>query len=159
MSMTSTPVRDGLMRVLGAVTTPLVPADYLDVIDPLRSGAALRGRIQAITPETADAATVLIRPGRGWQGHLPGQYVRIGIDVDGVRLWRAYSLTSGPRRDGLIAITVKAIPDGKGQQPHRAPRPPGDGHPARPGHRRLPPAGRARRGGSCSSPPAAASPR
>ena len=111
--MTSTPVRDGLMRVLGAVTTPLLPADYLDVIDPLRSGAALRGRIQAITPETADAATVLIRPGRGWQGHLPGQYVRIGIDVDGVRLWRAYSLTSGPRRDGLIAITVKAIPEGK----------------------------------------------
>ena len=83
------------------------------MIDPLRSGAALRGRIQAITPETADAVTVLIRPGRGWQGHLPGQYVRIGIDVDGVRLWRAYSLTSGPRRDGLIAITVKAIPDGK----------------------------------------------
>lgn len=113
MSMTSTPVRDGLMRVLGAVTTPLVPADYLDVIDPLRSGAALRGRIQSITPETADAATVLIRPGRGWQGHLPGQYVRIGIDVDGVRLWRAYSLTSGPRRDGLFAITVKAIPDGR----------------------------------------------
>jgi ferredoxin-NADP reductase len=113
MATTSTPVRDGLLRVLGAVTTPLVPSDYLDVIDPLRSGAALRGRIQAITPETADAATVLIRPGRGWQGHLPGQYVRIGIDVDGVRLWRAYSLTSGPRRDGLIAVTVKAIPDGR----------------------------------------------
>ena len=113
MAHTTTPVRDGFLRVLGAVTTPLVPSDYLDVIDPLRSGAALRGRIQAITPETADAVTVLIRPGRGWQGHLPGQYVRIGIDVDGVRLWRAYSLTSGPRRDGLIAITVKAIPDGK----------------------------------------------
>jgi len=113
MSITSTPVRDGFLRVLGAVTTPLVPADYLDVIDPLRSGAALRGRIQAITPETPDAATVVIQPGRGWRGHLPGQYVRIGIDVDGVRLWRAYSLTSGPRRDGLIAITVKAIPGGK----------------------------------------------
>jgi ferredoxin-NADP reductase len=113
MATTSTPVRDGFLRVLGAVTTPLVPSDYLDVIDPLRSGAALRGRIQAITAETADAATVLIRPGRGWQGHLPGQYVRIGIDVEGVRLWRAYSLTSGPRRDGLIAITVKAIPDGR----------------------------------------------
>ena len=47
MAQTSTPVRDGFLRVLGAVTTPLVPADYLDVIDPLRSGAALRGRIQA----------------------------------------------------------------------------------------------------------------
>ncbi len=113
MTNTATPVRDGFLRVLGAVTTPLFPSDYLDVIDPMRSGAALRGRILSITPETADAATVLIRPGRGWQGHLPGQYVRIGIDVDGVRLWRAYSLTSGPRTDGLIAVTVKAIPDGK----------------------------------------------
>ena len=105
-------LRGGIARALAAVTTPLLPSDYLDVIDPLRSGAALRGRIVAITPETAHAATVLIRPGRGWAGHIPGQYVRVGIDVDGVRLWRAYSLTSGPRRDGLVAITVKAIPDG-----------------------------------------------
>src|SRR5690606_14692305 len=41
-----------------------------------------------------------------------GQYLRIGIDVDGVRQWRAYSLTHGPRTDGLISITVKAVPDG-----------------------------------------------
>ena len=51
-----------------------------------------------------------IKPGRGWKGHIPGQYVRIGIDVDGVRLWRAYSQTSGPRPDGLLSVTVKAIP-------------------------------------------------
>lgn len=107
-----TRVRGGFVRVVEAVTTPLVPADYVDVIDPLLSSAALRGRIKAITAETPDAATVLIKPGRGWAGHVPGQYIRIGIDVDGVRLWRAYSLTSGPRRDGLVAITVKAIPDG-----------------------------------------------
>jgi ferredoxin-NADP reductase len=39
--------------------------------------------------------------------------VRIGIDVDGVRQWRAYSLTHGPRADGRISITVKAVPEGK----------------------------------------------
>ncbi len=43
---------------------------------------------------------------------MPGQYLRIGIDVDGVRQWRAYSLTHGPRADGRISITVKAVPDG-----------------------------------------------
>ena len=42
----------------------------------------------------------MIKPGADWAGHVPGQYVRIGIDVDGVRLWRAYSLTHGPREDG-----------------------------------------------------------
>lgn len=107
-------LRARIIKFAERVTTPLVPADYLDVIDPLRSGADLRGRIVAIHPETRDAVSVVIKPGRGWRGHTPGQYVRIGIDVDGVRQWRAYSLTSErARADGCIAITVKAIPDGK----------------------------------------------
>lgn len=96
------------------VTTPLLPSDYLDLVSPLRAGADLCGRIEAVHSETDDAATVVIRPGRGWRGHIAGQYVRIGVDVDGVRLWRAYSITSPTdRRDGRVTITVKAIPDGK----------------------------------------------
>jgi stearoyl-CoA 9-desaturase NADPH oxidoreductase len=95
------------------VTTPLLPADYLDLFNPLRRGADLRGRIEEVQAETADAATIVIRPGADWAGHVPGQYVRIGVDVDGVRQWRAYSLTHGPRTDGRISITVKAVPNGK----------------------------------------------
>jgi len=105
-------MRQRVIQFAERVTTPLVPSDYLDVIDPLRSGAELRGRIVAIQPETRDAATLVIKPGRGWRGHTPGQYIRIGVDVDGVRQWRAYSLTS-KTADATIAITVKAIPDGK----------------------------------------------
>jgi len=108
------PLRDRVLKFAELVTTPLLPSDYLDLIAPLRSGADLRGRIEAVLPETRDAATIVIRPGRGWRGHRPGQYIRIGIDVDGVRLWRAYSLTSElTRTDGCITVTVKAIPDGK----------------------------------------------
>lgn len=109
----SLPVRSRVTRLVEAVTTPLLPADYLDLVAPLRSGADLRGRIVSVHPETADAATIVIKPGADWAGHVPGQYVRIGIDVDGVRQWRAYSLTHGPRRDGHISITVKAVPEGK----------------------------------------------
>ena len=105
-------LRDRLVRFAEAATTPLLPADYLDLISPLRSGADLRGRIVDVIPETADAATIVIRPGADWAGHVPGQYIRIGIDVDGVRQWRAYSLTHGPRADKNISITVKAVPDG-----------------------------------------------
>ncbi|MDI3403275.1 ferredoxin reductase [Streptomyces cavernicola] len=112
--MTSTALRSRAWKLLEMVTTPLLPSDYLDLVSPLRAGADLRGRIEAVRPETADAATVVIRPGRGWRGHTAGQYVRIGVDVDGVRLWRAYSLTSPTdREDGRVTITVKAIPDGK----------------------------------------------
>jgi len=105
-------LRDRLTRLVEAATTPLLPADYLDLFAPLRSGADLRARVVAVHPETADAATLLLKPGADWAGHVPGQYIRIGVDVDGVRQWRAYSLTHGPRRDGLISITVKAVPHG-----------------------------------------------
>ncbi|GAA1288347.1 ferredoxin reductase [Saccharothrix xinjiangensis] len=112
--MTRVALRARALRLLEMVTTPLLPSDYLDLVDPLRAGADLRGRIEAVHPETADAATVVIKPGRGWKGHVAGQYVRVGVDVDGVRLWRAYSVTSPANRaDGRITITVKAVPGGK----------------------------------------------
>src|ERR1700710_910390 len=106
-------IKNGARRLAELAATPLVPADYLDVFNPLRRGADLRGRVISVTPETEDAATLVIKPGADWAGHIPGQYVRVGIDVDGVRLWRAYSLTHGPRDDGYISITVKAVPYGK----------------------------------------------
>src|SRR6478752_2519686 len=106
-------IRDGARRLAELAPTALVPTDYLDVFNPLRAGAELRGRVVSVIPETEDAATLVIKPGADWAGHIPGQYVRLGIDVDGVRLWRAYSLTHGPREDGYISITVKAVPYGK----------------------------------------------
>src|SRR4051794_41197434 len=130
MSTTLEPARGWrahALRIAEAATTPLVPADFLDLFAPLRAGAELRGRIESVHPETPDAATLVIKPGADWAGHIPGQYVRVGIDVDGVRLWRAYSLTHGPPADGHISITVKAVPGGKGSKPilpHCPPRPP-----------------------------------
>ncbi|GAA3529506.1 ferredoxin reductase [Nocardioides daeguensis] len=107
-------LRTGFRSLLDAAVTPLSVDDLLDHFAPLRTGAAtgLQGRIVSVHKETADAATLVIKPGRDWAGHIPGQYVRVGVDVDGVRLWRTYSLTHGPRRDGRISITVKAIPGG-----------------------------------------------
>lgn len=110
---TATGLRRRVLELAERMTTPLLPGDYLDLVAPLRSGAPLRGRITAVHPETRDSVTVMIKPGRGWQPHIPGQYVRVGIDVDGVRQWRTYSLTSHTDRpDGHVSITVKAIPNG-----------------------------------------------
>ena len=111
MTAPALPRRTGLLRKVAALAaTPLVPGDFLDLVAPLASRSELRARVVAVEPETPDAATVVLRPGRGWQGHVAGQYVRIGVDVDGVRLWRAYSVTSVRGED--ITITVKALPDG-----------------------------------------------
>lgn len=105
-------VRGQLRKLAGLVTTPLVPDDFLDLVRPLHSATDLRGRIAAIEPETPDAATVHIRPGRGWHTPIAGQYMRIGVDIDGVRRWRTYSVTNPADSAGCFSITVKAVPDG-----------------------------------------------
>jgi hypothetical protein len=67
-----------------------------------------------VRPETAEASTVVVRPSFPWPGHRPGQYLRIGVELNGIRHWRAYSLTSDPDHpDGLVSITVKHVAGGK----------------------------------------------
>jgi ferredoxin-NADP reductase len=103
------------VRKIGArLTTPLHPDDYLSLINPLWTARELRGRIEQVIPETDDAATIVIRPGWGWRyDHKPGQYVGIGIQVDGKFHWRSYSVSTPPKRSGrTIAITVRAMPEG-----------------------------------------------
>jgi len=102
-----------LLRAAARLTTPFLPDDYLTLVNPLWSTRELRGRIEAVVAETADAATIVVRPGRGWPTHRAGQYVRVTVDVAGVRHARTYSLTSpADRADGRFTFTVKAIPDG-----------------------------------------------
>ncbi|MFI4992198.1 MAG: ferredoxin reductase [Solirubrobacterales bacterium] len=102
------------LRLIRSFTSPLLPDDYLELVNPLWSTRELRGRVERVERETPEAVTVLIKPGWEWEGHRPGQYLRLGIEVDGVHHWRAYSLTSDPRRaDGCISITPKLVQDGK----------------------------------------------
>jgi stearoyl-CoA 9-desaturase NADPH oxidoreductase len=107
------PLRRRLWAVAEALAFPRDPADYLDLFHPLRRGADLRARVVSVRSESRGAVTVVLRPGAGWRGHVPGQYVRVGIDVNGVRRWRSYSVTSAPNTaDRTISITAKAVPDG-----------------------------------------------
>ena len=101
------------LRAARAFFTPLLPDDYLELINPLWSTQELRGRVERVDRETADAVTVHIKPGWEWTGHKPGQYLRVGVEVDGKHHWRAYSLTSDPDRpDGCICITPKLLESG-----------------------------------------------
>jgi ferredoxin-NADP reductase len=99
------------------ITTPLLPDDYLKLANPLWSARELRGRVVEVRRETVDSATLVIKPGWGFRfGYEPGQYVGIGVLMDGRWRWRSYSLTSAPsspqKRARTIAITVKAMPEG-----------------------------------------------
>jgi len=100
-----------LAHLAEAAATPLVPADYLDLVAPLRPGSR-RARVQAIRAQTSTATTLVLRPAGRWPGHRAGQHVRLGVEVDGVSHWRSYSLTSPTASDGTITVTVSAHPQG-----------------------------------------------
>ncbi len=109
-----------LRTVAGRITTPLLPDDYLKLANPLWSARELRGRVLEVRRETVDSATLVIKPGWGFSfDYQAGQYIGIGLLVDGRWRWRSYSLTSVPvdRQSGsrgarTITITVKAMPEG-----------------------------------------------
>ncbi|WP_067825911.1 ferredoxin reductase [Actinomadura kijaniata] len=107
------PLGERLVAAARRLTTPLLPEDYLSLLNPLWSDTERRGRIENVRPEAPGAATLTIRPGHAWPGHRPGQWVRIGVDVDGVRYWRTFSLSSPPRPDGRLTITVKVNESGR----------------------------------------------
>ncbi len=96
------------------ITTPLLPDDYLRLANPLWSARELRGRILQVRRETHDSATLVIKPGWGFSfNYEPGQYMGIGLLVDGRWRWRSYSLTSSPVKGArTVTITVKAMPEG-----------------------------------------------
>ena len=108
------PAWQALRSVAQRVTTPLLPDDYLKLANPLWSARELRGRVLDVRRETVDSATLVIKPGWGFTfDYEPGQYVGIGVLVDGRWRWRSYSLTSSPVRGSrTITITVKAMPEG-----------------------------------------------
>ncbi|MEB4211636.1 ferredoxin reductase [Mycobacterium sp. 94-17] len=111
------------LRTLAArITTPLLPDDYLHLANPLWSARELRGRVLQVRRETEDSATLVIKPGWGFNfDYQPGQYIGIGLLMDGRWRWRSYSLTSAPSGAGsrpksgsarTVTITVKAMPEG-----------------------------------------------
>lgn len=111
---------DALRGAAARITTPLLPDDYLHLVNPLWSARELRGRIIEVRKETADSVTLVIKPGWGFDfTFTPGQYIGIGVLVDGRWHWRSYSLTCPPdwthrdnRAERVISIAVKAMPEG-----------------------------------------------
>lgn len=104
------------------LTHPLVrsltfPHDLTGIMESLNADWSLsevKGRLVARQVETADAVTLTFKVNGWWQGHLPGQYVELSVEIDGVRHLRCYSITSAPAgRGGEVSISVKAHEGGR----------------------------------------------
>ncbi|MGH3738658.1 MAG: ferredoxin reductase [Micromonosporaceae bacterium] len=91
------------------------PVDrYLEMVNPLWSVAEVRARVVAVGHPTPDTVTLTLKPNSNWRGHRPGQYVRLTVEIDGVRRTRCFSPASSAKRpDDLIELTAKVNPDGE----------------------------------------------
>jgi len=102
--------------VVGVLTTPHGVDRYLELVNPMWVVGDVRARIVDITRETQagePVATITLEPTRAWRGHQAGQFVQVGVEVDGARRTRCFSVSSPESKRGdLITITMRANPDG-----------------------------------------------
>lgn len=102
-----------LLSLFEAMATPHALDRYLELVDPMTTVRDLRGEVVDTHRSTEDSLTMTIRPTRQWKGFEAGQFVQVGVVIDGVRHTRCYSPScSQYRDDGRIELTVKAHPEG-----------------------------------------------
>jgi stearoyl-CoA 9-desaturase NADPH oxidoreductase len=98
-------------RLLDALAGPHGIDGYLGQIDPLLVRGEGRAEVVRTDRLTPDSITLTLAPNRVWHGFEAGQFVRIAVEIDGVRHERCYSPASMEER-GELELTVKRHPEG-----------------------------------------------
>ncbi len=104
-------------RPVASLTSPYTIDHYLDQIHPMLAAENVRAKVVEVIHETGDASTVVLRPNGAWNGFTPGQHVQFGVEVDGKRRVRVFSVSSAAssgrtNKDKTFSVSVKAHPDG-----------------------------------------------
>jgi ferredoxin-NADP reductase len=112
------PVRRLGRRLLGsglleALTSPHGVDRYLELIRPSWSLHEARAEVIDVRRQTSDSVTLRLRPNGNWQGFRTGQFVRLTVEIDGVRQTRCYSPACSEHSVDHFEITVKAHPEGR----------------------------------------------
>ncbi|GAB4583936.1 ferredoxin reductase [Nocardia sp. IFM 10818] len=103
----------GLIDLVEKLTTPHPLDRYLELVRPTLTLRQMRAEITHVRRSAVGSVTLTLRPTRQWTGHLAGQYVQIGVVIDGIRHTRCYSpVNAQARRDRHIELTIKAHPQG-----------------------------------------------
>lgn len=105
MSLALTLLRSPIAR---ALTAPHGVDRYLELLDPAWSVRDVRGTILRVIRETPTTTTLIVRPNGNWAGHRAGQFVRVGVEINGVRHTRCYSVASSAHRKDRISLTIRA---------------------------------------------------
>ncbi|MPY78177.1 MAG: ferredoxin reductase [Actinophytocola sp.] len=86
---------------------------YLELVDPLLVRSEIRARVTHVEHPTRDTVTLTLALSRAWRGFSAGQYVRVSVDIDGVRRTRCYSPANSQYGDPrTLELTIKVDPNG-----------------------------------------------
>ncbi|MFD1815504.1 ferredoxin reductase [Rhodococcus gannanensis] len=96
-----------MLSLFEAMATPHPLDRYLELVDPMATVRDLRAEVVDVRRPTSDSVTLTLRPTRQWRGHRAGQFVQIGVVIDGVRHTRCFS-PAGTEGGSTIELTVKA---------------------------------------------------
>ncbi len=109
-------------RALAALTSPHGVDRYLETVNPMWAATEVRARVVGISRETSGehpVATLTLQPTSTWRGHRAGQYVQVGVEINGARrTTRCFSISSAESNPGeRFSITVRAHEEARpGQQ-------------------------------------------
>ncbi|OZM70252.1 hypothetical protein CFN78_26445 [Amycolatopsis antarctica] len=101
-----------IASIAEALLTPHGVDRYLELVDPMLVRNEIRGVVTDVRRQTEGTVTLTVRPSRAWRGFTAGQYVRVTVDIDGVRRTRCYSPACSQYANGSVELTIKAAPDG-----------------------------------------------
>lgn len=100
-------------KPVARLTSPHSIDHYLEYLHPMLTADAVRARVVGVKAETGAASTVFLKANGAWSGFKAGQHVEFGVEVDGVRRVRCFSVSSSAdQSDGVFSVSVKAHPDG-----------------------------------------------
>ncbi len=114
----STPMGVAATRRVASLLTHMGVSTYafddtLSLINPLLTVHRLHAKVVSKVQETPSASTLVLQAGAAFEGFEPGQFVMIGVEINGVRHRRAYSPRSMGGQVTRFAITVQRQAGGK----------------------------------------------
>lgn len=104
--------RTGRRRLLGSGAVDLLVGPhgidrYLELIDPRLTIKEARAEVVDVQHQTARSVTLKLRANHAWEGFRAGQFVRVGVEIDGVRRTRTFSPAGSEHAaDGELELTV-----------------------------------------------------
>lgn len=109
--MTPTTTLTPTRRLLGSKLVDLLVGPhgidrYLELVRPQLTISDARAEVLGVTHQTERSVTLTLRPNAAWQGFRAGQFVRVGVEIDGVRRTRTFSPAGSAHEDGRLELTA-----------------------------------------------------